>query len=1062
MFEVVAGKIAASSLDATTAPIRKNVIPGQGAAITSGPFLGRLKFKQPVEVDRSDVERLTKHLLRRIKDISETEFAGLLENEKEAVLHLVADVFERSERSVWDCDLDPQIFAVHLIRISRERVKSYALSAQAESYFEFLTHQVSLQVVQFITTWPSFTARVELEQMKRLRKLVTTVEKINEKLGPVLLSSDIDFEQKYTDLVSETLDQLELFGVDLKDRNNRTYSLTTAYITLSVSSVGLPSTPHSQDFRMGRGGDAIEADDENQSLVVSSQTSTAGMRAEGAIARYKRLLLRGDAGSGKTTLLHWLAVNSSRRTLPSEIAEWNMLVPFVLPLRRFAESSLPTPNNFFPEVGTHLADEMPDRWVTRLLSSGRALVLVDGVDELPSDRRETVRSWLRQLVKTYPESYYLVTSRPAAAEADWLAQDGFAVLDMLPMTQGDVSNFIEHWHDAARASVSDSSEVPQLDLQQADLIRSVRESRQLRRLASNPLLCALLCTLNRDRNSQLPKDRMELYRAALDMLLLRRDRERRINYPEPTQLGDAQKKSILGDFAYWLMRNGLSDSPESQAIKQISISLQSMVNVDATAEAVYDYLLVRSGCLRRPVENRVDFVHRTFQEYLAAARIVEVDDLKGLLSHAHLDQWHEVVVMAVGHARPRERAEILTALLDRGDSEPAFKHRLHLLAAACLETVGECNPSVYERVKSSTAKLIPPRRMTEAKEIAAAGEMVIPLIPNRRLPAPTAAATVRMASLVGGDGALSLISRFAKDDRVTVQREIGRAWSYFDAVDYAKSVIQKNPFRWTEFSVQIPHYLPALRHLPQLRRLQVMCEFEDWSWVPRSDLLEHVHIYRNSKPVNFECLARAPKLKHAGFRVPGETDFDPLARFGSLQSLSLRALSGELTLPEMQRLAKLSVMGGIVDLELLHQSAPAMQGITLSSNVKSLSSLRKFSKLRTVSLSKQSGSVIEALAGNPTLRRISIVITEAEVEWIAALAEIPELEYLSLSFFDPDDRDEPIELDVRALAEKRDLKLVVHYAPSSLNVIGAEDRSTMLVENYGSRRQNFVIDSERL
>ncbi len=1048
MFEVVAGKIAASSLDAAAAPIRRNALPGQGAAITSSPLLGRLKFAQPTEVERADVERLTKHLLRRIKDISEKEFAGLPGGEKEAVLQLIGDVFKSSERTVWDCDLDPHVFAVYLLRASQKRMKSYALSLQAESYFEFLTHQLSLQIVQFITTWPSFTARVELEQMKRLRKIVATVEKINDKLGPALLSSDLDFEQKYTDLISETLDQLELFGVDLKDRSNRTYSLTTAYITLSVSSAGMTFTPPSQKPPSMRGGDSLEADDETQGLPVGSHSSTAGMRAEGAIANYKRLLLRGDAGSGKTTLLHWLAVNSSRRSLPSELAEWNTLVPFVLPLRRFAETILPTPNNFFPEVGIHLADEMPEKWVTRLLSSGRALVLIDGVDELPSDRRESVRSWLRQLVKTYPDSHYLVTSRPAAAEADWLAQDGFAVLDMLPMTQGDVSNFIKHWHDAARMNVSDPTEIPLLDQQQADLIRSIRESRQLRRLASNPLLCALLCTLNRDRNSQLPKDRMELYRAALDMLLLRRDRERRINYPEITQLGDAQKKSILGDFAYWLMRNGLSDSPETQAIKQISLSLQSMVTVDATAEGVYDYLLVRSGCLRRPVENRVDFVHRTFQEYLAAARIVEVDDLQGLLSHAHLDQWHEVVVMAVGHARPRERGEILTALLDRGDSEPAIKHRLHLLAAACLETVGECDPAIYERVKSSTAKLIPPRRMTEAKEIAAAGEMVISLIPNRRLPAPTAAATVRMASLVGGDGALSLISRFARDDRVTVQKEIERAWSYFDAVDYAESVLQKNPLRWTELNVHLPHYLPALRYLDQLRRLQVMCEFEDWSWVPESEVLESLHFYRNLKSVNFECLGRVPNLKRLSFRALDGTDFEPLARFHSLQHLSMRALSGDLKLPAMPSLRQLSLMGGAADLDAIYHSSPDIQALTLTSTLKNLTSLQRFDRLREVSITRQSGPVLSILAKIPNLRRISAVLTTPELGQVAALAELPELRYLSLSFLDVDDRDEPVQLDVGPLAERRDLKFVVHYPASSLNVVGVGDRGVKVVESH--------------
>ncbi|WP_239695079.1 NACHT domain-containing protein, partial [Streptomyces sp. DvalAA-19] len=264
--------------------------------------------------------------------------------------------------------------------------------------------------------------------------------------------------------------------------------------------------------------------------IPSEADNGVGRRTEIAVSPYRRILLRGDAGSGKTTLLQWLAVNAAKRSFPADLADWNSLVPFMLPLRRYANTTLPNPSQFFPVVGTALSEEMPDRWVQRMMRSGRALVLIDGVDELPDDQRDEAREWLRSLVATYPDAIYVITSRPAAAEVDWLGEDGFAVLDLLPMNQKDVEKFVEHWHDAARNGETDTSELALLNQGGADLLKSIREERQLRRLASNPLLCALLCTLNRDRHSQLPRDRMELYRAALDLLLLRRDRERKINY----------------------------------------------------------------------------------------------------------------------------------------------------------------------------------------------------------------------------------------------------------------------------------------------------------------------------------------------------------------------------------------------------------------------------------------------------------------------------------------------------------------------------------------------------
>ena len=47
---------------------------------------------------------------------------------------------------------------------------------------------------------------------------------------------------------------------------------------------------------------------------------------------------------------------------------------------------------------------MPTGWAHRMLSQGRALLLVDGVDELPAARRPAVRQWLRDCWPSIPPS----------------------------------------------------------------------------------------------------------------------------------------------------------------------------------------------------------------------------------------------------------------------------------------------------------------------------------------------------------------------------------------------------------------------------------------------------------------------------------------------------------------------------------------------------------------------------------------------------------------------------------------------------------------------------------
>ena len=70
---------------------------------------------------------------------------------------------------------------------------------------------------------------------------------------------------------------------------------------------------------------------------------------------------------------------------------WNDTVPFFIPLRRYVNRSLPAPEEFPLAVGRNLSHEMPAGWVHGLLRAGRALVLVDGVDEMPEGQRDQVR-----------------------------------------------------------------------------------------------------------------------------------------------------------------------------------------------------------------------------------------------------------------------------------------------------------------------------------------------------------------------------------------------------------------------------------------------------------------------------------------------------------------------------------------------------------------------------------------------------------------------------------------------------------------------------------------------
>ncbi|SCF68262.1 NACHT domain-containing protein [Streptomyces sp. Ncost-T10-10d] len=162
---------------------------------------------------------------------------------------------------------------------------------------------------------------------------------------------------------------------------------------------------------------------------------------------------------------------------------------------------MPAPDEFLRTTGVPLHGSAPAGWADRLLAEGRALVLVDGVDEVPMRLRNRTERWLKDLIAAYPQARYVVTTRPSAVPDGWLGQQGFVAHSLLPMERDDIRAFIGHWHDAARAECLSDDDRAQLDTYEGSLRRAVGMRRDLGRLATNPLMCAL----NRDRRMQLPR-----------------------------------------------------------------------------------------------------------------------------------------------------------------------------------------------------------------------------------------------------------------------------------------------------------------------------------------------------------------------------------------------------------------------------------------------------------------------------------------------------------------------------------------------------------------------------
>ncbi|MFJ8105037.1 NACHT domain-containing protein [Streptomyces sp. NPDC096132] len=777
-------------------------------------------------------------------------YAALPEHERLAAVAAVQDTFAAAgvlgADRLFAADLDPGRLADELRRPVTD------LAEPAQDLYAELLRLCCAHVVEQLTAQPSFAARAAVEQTRRTGALLRE--------RPAEQSVDAGFERRYADFVARTQARLELYGVTLGGRRRAEWPLDTAYLSLAVSGER-PYEPHREGLGVPAAGQGA-------------------VKVEQALADCDRLVLRGPAGSGKSTLLQWLALNAARQSFGPELTDWNRCVPFVLRLRSFhGPDGLPLPEGFLPASGVPL--RAPAGWAEELLGNGRALVLVDGVDEVPTRLRGHTESWLKSLVTAFPRARYVVTTRPSAVPEDWLAAQGFTAHSLLPMERDDIRAFIRHWHDAARLECGPDGERELLERYEAGLSEAVTTRRDLGRLATNPLMCALLCALNRDRRMQLPRARKELYDAALDMLLVRRDTEREIASVEGVVLSRDEQTALLQRLAYWLIRNGQVEASRDEAVALLDEWLAAMPQVreQGDAEQIFTHLLIRSGLLREPVPGYVDFVHRTFQDYLGAKAAVEARDFGVLVRNAHDDQWDDVVRMAVGHARVEERGRLLRQLLRRADKVQRHRERLVLLAAASLEHAPELDPGVRREVEERTEGLMPPRTTRQAESLAKAGELVLELLPGPEgLTELEAAAVVRTAGFVGGDAALGVVARFRSDARRLVRTALDMAWPRFDLVEYFETVLEGTLGSGQLLNVREAEALALLPRLPRLSELNLIGDHGIPPEVLRHTALEFLGLSRNDGIHDLSPLRGLPNLRHLSLdHLRSVTDLGPLA-----------------------------------------------------------------------------------------------------------------------------------------------------------------------------------------
>lgn len=416
------------------------------------------------------------------------------------------------------------------------------------------------------------------------------------------------------------------------------------------------------------------------------------------------VLILGQPGAGKSTLVRQIAENAWDD--PGHIGLGQPYMPMIVRLQSLALSegaSVETRllNGLHKDSELLLQQDPPAgffiQWSRRM--NARWLLLLDGLDEVPADRRGALVQWLRHLTTALEVEGHLivVASRPAHDPAGELGER-FTAYELLPFTLKQQTQFAHSWfRDRDQAFL--------------DELERVRAGS----LGGTPLLLTIAAVIYGE-DEHLPQTRAGLYERFLNIWLAEAKRRGLKN-----ELGERLTKVARRGLEHLALR--MTERPEDLSLQTLSQMAAAYLRqalalsedeADAEGTHFVEVMGRRSGVFIRRGEIG-GWVHSTFGEYLAASSLVResqedpVQVWRRLALNWPDKNWREVVLLAAAIlSRADDFVRQILKAGRRDPLEPYIHHHL-LLAAACLsestdverELVGETISSLEACLCSS-------------------------------------------------------------------------------------------------------------------------------------------------------------------------------------------------------------------------------------------------------------------------------------------------------------------------------------------------------------------------
>lgn len=453
-----------------------------------------------------------------------------------------------------------------------------------------------------------------------------------------------------------------------------------------------------------------------------------------AALRHMRLTVIGDPGSGKTMLLHTTVVRlcevlaRDNRThlatlglADSPHATENPPVPLLMPLRALStylaqrtdlDVADREPHLLLDALAAYYAQAnlaLPSDFFVRLCETGRAIILLDGLDGvIKRADHARISAIIRQCAHHYPDCHYIVTTRVAAYREDAQIGAGFQICTVADLDTDQQQRLVAHWSRSIqriRSNLSGDALDRATARYRSELWQVVEQQPHIRALMTNPLHVTIVAVLAH-AHVTFPEDRASLYQVCIEHVL-----RSGMSYADlPIEVAC----EFLAIIAYAMHQRGIVSIRRTELISVIAAHLPQHSDATAIVQAFVADLPPHIGVLGTCEPEYFCFGHRAFQEFLAACAIADTEaHWDDLFVHYQESWWRDVIRLCAGHLgyercgsfleqfsaqgqTPSERVAALTLLAETVDEVGRFRGQRALITriAADARAIVEAPPHI--------------------------------------------------------------------------------------------------------------------------------------------------------------------------------------------------------------------------------------------------------------------------------------------------------------------------------------------------------------------------------